>query len=101
MDNGMDFEAGFIEEWRGKHYAFFTNRECESFPCHKGLPEEDFNCLFCFCPLYALGSKCGGNYKLTIDGTKDCSNCLVPHKRDNYGYIMDRFDDIRRLTITR
>ena len=98
---GMDFEEGFVEEWKGKHYSFFTNKECESFPCHKGIAEDEFNCLFCFCPLYALGTQCGGNFKIMIDGTKDCSNCLVPHKKDNYGYIVGRFDDIRRITITR
>lgn len=31
-------------------HRFFENRECKYFPCHKGL--EDFNCLFCYCPLY-------------------------------------------------
>ena len=38
-----------------KHYAFFQNRDCEYFPCHRGVDEADFNCLFCYCPLYALG----------------------------------------------
>ena len=37
-----------------KHYSFFQNRECEYFPCHKGADPETFNCLFCYCPLYAL-----------------------------------------------
>ena len=36
----------------GKHYTWFQNRECEYFPCHKGVREEEFNCLFCYCPLY-------------------------------------------------
>ena len=40
---------------------FFQNRECRYFPCHTGVPEEEFNCLFCYCPLYTLGRKCGGN----------------------------------------
>ena len=35
------------EYWEGKHYAFFQNRECEFFPCHKGADPENFNCLFC------------------------------------------------------
>ncbi len=34
----------------GKHYTWFQNRECEYFPCHKGVREEEFNCLFCYCP---------------------------------------------------
>ena len=28
-------------------YQFIQNRACEYFPCHKGVAEEDFNCLFC------------------------------------------------------
>ena len=35
-----------------EYYKFFQNKKCEYFPCHKGIPEEDFNCLFCYCPLY-------------------------------------------------
>ena len=37
------------------HYSFFQHTQCEFFPCHKTAKPEDFNCLFCFCPLYALG----------------------------------------------
>ena len=37
-----------------RHYAFFQNRECEYFPCHKTSRPEDFNCLFCYCPLLSL-----------------------------------------------
>ena len=37
----------------------FGHKKCEYFPCHKGADPEDFNCLFCYCPLYALGDKCG------------------------------------------
>ena len=51
--------------WEGKHYAFFSNKECEYFPCHAGADPENFNCLFCYCPLYALGDKCGGNFRMT------------------------------------
>ena len=74
-------------------HSFFQNRACKYFPCHKGSAE-DFNCLFCYCPLYALGENCGGNFKYTEDGIKDCSDCLVPHKRKNYEYIMSKFRDI-------
>lgn len=35
-------------------YKFYQNKECEYFPCHKGTDSENFNCLFCYCPLYAL-----------------------------------------------
>ena len=83
-----------MEYWEGKHYAFFQNRECEFFPCHKGADPENFNCLFCYCPLYALGKKCGGNCSFTESGIKDCSGCLVPHRRENYGRIVARFGEL-------
>lgn len=66
------------------HYDFFQNRECEYFPCHKGADPETFSCLFCYCPLYCLGEACGGNYRYTSKGIKDCSACLRPHRRENY-----------------
>lgn len=69
------------------HYDFFQNRECEYFPCHKGANPETFSCLFCYCPLYALGDRCGGNFRYTEKGVKDCSACLRPHRRENYGEI--------------
>ena len=43
-------------------YRFFQNKECEYFPCHKAENEEEFNCLFCYCPLYRE-NKCIGNPK--------------------------------------
>ena len=83
-----------MQELKTENYKFFQHRECEFFPCHKTEDEENFNCLFCYCPLYALGENCGGNFRYTEDGTKYCSDCLVPHKRKNYQYIMNKFKDI-------
>lgn len=83
-----------MQELKTENYKFFQHRECEFFPCHETNDEENFNCLFCYCPLYALGENCGGNFKYTEDGIKDCSDCLVPHKRKNYEYIMSKFRDI-------
>ena len=80
----------------GKHYTWFQNKECEYFPCHKGVREEEFNCLFCYCPLYALGPDCGGNFRYTEKGIKDCSRCTLPHQRDNYGYVTAKFQEIAR-----
>ena len=80
------------------NYDFFQNRSCEYFPCHKGADSDNFNCLFCYCPLYALKDKCGGNFKYTEDGIKDCSNCMVPHKKNNYAYIMSKYADILEIT---
>ncbi len=83
--------------WDGKQYAYFRHEKCEFFPCHTGVAKEDFNCLFCYCPLYALGDKCGGGFTYTQDGMKDCSACTVPHRRENYGRILERYRDIAAL----
>ena len=77
-----------------KEFSYFSHRNCEYFPCHKGADVENFNCLFCYCPLYALGKDCGGNFRMTEKGLKDCSNCLIPHKRENYGYITKRYQEL-------
>ena len=69
------------------NYDFFQNTNCEYFPCHKCDDPEKFSCLFCYCPLYALGEECGGNFTYTQNGIKDCSACLRPHKRENYEAI--------------
>ena len=71
-----------------EHYKFFQNKECEYFPCHKVDNPEDFNCLFCYCPLYFLGDKCGGNFQYTKSGIKSCVNCNRPHLRENYDEII-------------
>ena len=69
------------------NYEFFQNKACEYFPCHKTEDPENFSCLFCYCPLYCLGDKCGGDFVYLENGIKDCSGCLRPHKRENYGSI--------------
>lgn len=78
-------------------YRFFQHRACEFFPCHATACEEDFNCLFCYCPLYALGSACGGQFRMLEGGVKDCSACLFPHERANYDRIIARFSEIVAL----
>ena len=52
-------------------YKCFKNGDCEFFPCHKGINEEEFNCIFCFCPLYSKGTECGGSYTLLENGVKN------------------------------
>ena len=78
-------------------HVFFQNRECEYFPCHKVKDDRSFNCLFCFCPLYALGDKCGGNCTYTEKGIKDCSGCLIPHSTSGYDYILSKFPQLAEL----
>jgi Zn-finger protein len=72
---------------------FFSHIECEAYPCHDINEEEEFNCIFCFCPFYTLDELCEGNYIRTEKGIKDCSACTAPHKRSNYKNI------IKKLTL--
>ena len=53
------------------------------------IDTDDFNCLFCYCPLYPL-EDCGGNYTFTEKGVKDCSDCTLPHKSNNYQYVIEK-----------
>ena len=80
-----------------ENYKFFQHKNCEYFPCHKTDKPEDFNCLFCYCPLYALGKDCGGNFTYTETGIKDCSGCLIPHRRENYERIMAKMEQVITL----
>jgi Zn-finger protein len=65
------------------HFKGFTNTKCEFFPCHTGVenPEENFNCLFCYCALAHL--ECCGPYEVFTDANgikrKDCSACRLNH----------------------
>ena len=77
---------------------FFQNRGCPFFPCHRGVEEQDFNCLFCYCPLYALGDRCGGNFRYTDSGVKSCEDCPFPHRRENYERVLSRWPEIAALT---
>lgn len=80
-----------------KHYKFVVNNKCEYFPCHKEVPAEQYNCLFCYCPFYFMSKPCpqekeGGQatYFTTKSGRKlvDCSNCTWIHDRRNYDEII-------------
>ena len=79
---------------QAKHYQFYQNRACEYFPCHKGVEEADFNCLFCYCPLYTLGRKCGGSCTYNEKGNKSCAGCSFPHRRENYDKVLARYGEI-------
>ncbi|MDD3831538.1 MAG: cysteine-rich small domain-containing protein [Clostridia bacterium] len=64
-----------------------SNTECEFFPCHDVKDKDNFNCMFCYCPLYPF-TECGGNYIMLSNGIKDCTNCILPHY--NYDYIVNK-----------
>lgn len=78
-------------------FDYFANRECPYYPCHEKASPDQFNCLFCYCPLYTLGDQCGGNFKFTEKGIKDCSACLIPHGKGGYDYILRKFSKITEL----
>jgi Zn-finger protein len=90
---GEVFMSELKLEWRGKNFSYFSHKECEWFPCHQTSDPDDFNCLFCFCPLYASGEACGGHFKYTEKGVKDCSGCQIPHRRENYGKILEKYKE--------
>ena len=78
-------------------YRFFANKACKYYPCHEGM--EEFNCLFCYCPLYGR-ERCPGNPEYILkketgkDGgeyvrkIKSCMNCTFPHDAKNYDVMM-------------
>jgi Zn-finger protein len=80
------------------NYDFFQNKDCEYFPCHPGADDKTFSCLFCYCPLYALGEHCGGDFTYTENGIKDCTNCLRPHKQENYEAIRRQTNMVINMT---
>lgn len=78
--------------------SFFQNRACEWFPCHEGVPLDEFNCLFCYCPLYGLGDSCGGNFRYSASGVKNCTDCTLLHEGDAGAEIVkQRFDELKEL----
>ena len=76
-------------------YKFYENKSCQYFPCHESGSIIGFNCLFCFCPLYFLGERCGGKFEKMGPGgsIKDCTNCLIPHKPESYEFIMRKISE--------
>ena len=79
-------------------FSYFSNTGCPYFPCHAGADPGNFNCLFCYCPLYLLGRHCGGSFIYNQKGIKVCTNCLYPHKRENYRAVTRKaFSRMRRV----
>ena len=85
-----------------EYYKFFQNKKCEYFPCHKGIPEEDFNCLFYYCPLYPLGKSCGGilhldtgthaNLKQLCNTCAACKNLSCPSRKSPLQELPHTYD---------
>jgi len=80
-----------------ENYKFAQHQQCEFFPCHKVENIDDFNCLFCYCPLYMLKDKCGGNFKYTNE-VKDCSECTITHsKQHGYKHVMSKMSIVSKI----
>ena len=81
------------------NHRFFNNHDCKYFPCHKAeAPANRFNCLFCYCPLYAMGDKCSGNFSFSGNGIKLCMDCYFPHKPESYDIIIEKLKDWKPFT---
>ena len=78
-------------------WCFFQNQTCEYFPCHTGIAVSEFNCLFCYCPLYTLGRDCGGTFRYLENGVKSCEDCTLPHLRENVNLVLSRFPELAEL----
>ena len=70
-------------------YKYFKNTDCKYFPCHKGL-SDDFNCLFCYCPMYSMPNCPGSKTYIEKNGKKIkvCTDCTFPHRPENYDKII-------------
>ena len=70
-------------------YKYFKNKNCKYFPCHKGLSDE-FNCLFCYCPMYSMPNCPGSKTYIEKNGKKIkvCTDCTFPHRPENYDKII-------------
>jgi len=86
-----------IKKIKNSH-KFFKNNKCKYFPCHviPAADKNDFNCLFCYCPLHSLGDKCGGNFKYSNSGKlKTCVDCNLPHIPEYYDVIISKLREAR------
>lgn len=80
-----------------ENYKFMQNKACEYFPCHKLKNEKEFNCLFCYCPLYTLKDQCGGHYVYLENGIKSCQACTKPHDKDAYEHVMKKMKELMQM----
>ena len=75
----------------GNSQRFFENRDCKYFPCHAGMDDQPFNCLFCYCPMNPYPD-CPGKpvFRQNKNGRmfKDCTGCSFPHVPENYDAVL-------------
>ena len=76
--------------------SFFCNKDCKYFPCHETKDPDSFNCLFCYCPLYFYGDRCGGHFKIKPSGVKSCIDCTIPHHPNSAEYINKKLKELNQ-----
>ena len=74
------------------NHRYFKNHNCKYFPCHSQPSTGEFNCLFCYCPLYGLEDKCGGNFEY-VKNVKFCVECSFPHAPGSYDIIIAKIEE--------
>lgn len=82
---------GLFLKYMDNSFKYFKNVNCKYMPCHEDVGDE-FNCLFCYCPLNRYEDCLGTpEYKTMENGTrvKICTNCIFPHIPENYEKIIE------------
>ena len=77
------------------NHRFFSNKSCMFFPCHNAPEEDEFNCMFCYCPLYPL-KDCGGIFTwVEHEDTKIklCTDCHLPHTPEYYDVVTHKLSE--------
>ncbi|WP_366485912.1 MULTISPECIES: cysteine-rich small domain-containing protein [Oscillospiraceae] len=77
----------------GRTFSFSSNKAWERYPCR--AMRKGWNSAACSaivrCICWAERAEMLHHLE---NGVKDCSKCLIPHQRDNYGYLAGRFQEI-------
>ena len=89
--------TGAAEEPR--RYQFFNHAACEVLPLPRHAGRGAQLPLLPSARSTRSGPACGGNYRYVGErgDIKDCSACTLPHRRENYDYLMGRYAEIQRL----
>ena len=77
------------------NHRYSQNHICKYFPCHQLLNDGEYNCLFCYRPLYGLDDKCGGSFEY-MKKIKVCMGCNFPHIPENYDIIVAKLKEVNK-----
>ena len=86
-------ECGNCNTGKAGTFSFSSNKAWERYPCRS--MRKGWNSAACSaivrCICWAERAEMLHHLE---NGVKDCSKCLIPHQRDNYGYLAGRFQEI-------